>query len=269
MADKIDKQSVDIQQLIKQQKKKNEISVPMPEGLKKAIERENKAKLLREQALDKKLKELPQKRAEQAKRIQKYEEEYKETIKNKLINLKNAKIAGNFFKPADPKIMIVIRIRGINRLSPKSRKVLQLFRLLQIHNAVFIKVNKATVNMLKLVSPYIAYGYPDVKTIRGLLYKRGFGKVKHRPGAISRIPIMNNDFIEKHLGKYKIETIEDMVYQIYTCGEHFREVTNFLWPFKLSPPKGGYRGRKRRHFNEGGSYGNWEHHIGSMIKRML
>ena len=47
----------------------------------------------------------------------------------------------------------------INRVSPKVRKVLQLFRLLQIHNAVFIKLNKATINMLKLIQPYIAYGY--------------------------------------------------------------------------------------------------------------
>ena len=48
---------------------------------------------------------------------------------------------------------------SINAVSPKVRKVLELFRLLQIHNAVFIKLNKATINMLKLVQPYIAYGY--------------------------------------------------------------------------------------------------------------
>jgi len=128
---------------------------------------------------------------------------------------------------------------------------------------------KATINMLKLVQPYVAYGYPSVRTIRSLIYKRGFAKIRHRPGAISRIPIMRNEFIEKHLGKYKIQTVEDMIYQIYTCGDKFRQVTNFLWPFKLNCPRGGYRGRKRYHFNEGGSYGNWEHHIGNFIMRML
>merc|ERR1712228_108661 len=87
-------------------------------------------------------------------------------------------------KDVDAKMAIVIRIRGINRVSPKVRKVLQLFRLLQIHNAVFIKMNKATINMLKLIQPYIAYGYPSVECIRSLIYKRGFAKVRHRPGAM-------------------------------------------------------------------------------------
>ena len=37
--------------------------------------------------------------------------------------------------------------------------MLQLLRLRQIHNAVFVKINKATVNMLRLVEPYVAWGY--------------------------------------------------------------------------------------------------------------
>ena len=47
---------------------------------------------------------------------------------------------------------------SINGVSPKVRKILQLFRLLQIHNGVFIKLNKATINMLRIVQPYVAYG---------------------------------------------------------------------------------------------------------------
>ncbi|ETO12831.1 60S ribosomal protein L7 [Reticulomyxa filosa] len=168
------------------------------------------------------------------------------------------------------KIMVVFvcdALNSINRISPKVKKVLQLFRLLQIHNATFVKVNKATINMLQLIQPYVAYGYDY--TIRGLVYKRGFAKIRHRPGAISRIPIMSNDFIEKHLGKYKIQTIEDIVHEIYTVGPHFREVSNFLWPFKLNCPRGGYRLRKRRHFNEGGSYGNWENYINNFFNNTI
>jgi ribosomal protein L30/L7E len=48
---------------------------------------------------------------------------------------------------------------SINKIAPKPRKVLQLLRLLQINNGVFLKVNKATQQMLKLVEPYITYGY--------------------------------------------------------------------------------------------------------------
>ncbi len=36
------------------------------------------------------------------------------------------------------------------QVAPKVRKVLQLFRLRQINNGVFIKLNQATVNMLRI-----------------------------------------------------------------------------------------------------------------------
>jgi len=250
-------------------KRKLKLSVPVPEGLKKAWERENRCAEFRRMCREKKAKRLPEKRKRQAKRIEQYEAEYIRIEQEKHENIKAARLNGNFFKPEDPKMAVVIRIRGINRVSPKVRKVLQLFRLLQIHNAVFIKLNKATINMLKLIQPYIAYGYPSVETIRSLIYKRGFAKVRHRPGAISRIPIMSSDLIEKHLGSCKIQTIEDMVHEISTVGPNFTKTVNFLWPFKLNCPRKGYRGRKRRHYLEGGTYGNWERHIQSLVKRML
>ncbi len=63
---------------------------------------------------------------------------------------REAKKEGNFHVLGEPKLAFVMRIRGINQVSPKVRKVLQLFRLRQINNGVFIKLNKATVNMLRI-----------------------------------------------------------------------------------------------------------------------
>merc|ERR1712003_17455 len=71
---------------------------------------------------------------------------------------------GNFYVPADAKLAFVCRIRGINQVSPKVRKVLQLFRLRQINNGVFIKLNKATINMLRICEPYITWGAPNLKS---------------------------------------------------------------------------------------------------------
>lgn len=245
------------------------LSIPVPEGLRKAFELKSRAAAYRKQKRLTRKRGLKKKRAKQAERIRGYDEKYKRVELEKKAKVMEARKAGNFYKPCDAKFAIVIRIRGINALSPKVRKVMELFRLLQIHNAVFIKLNKATINMLKLVQPYIAYGYPKVETVRRLIYKRGFAKIRHRPGSISRIPIMDNDLIEKHLGKYGIETVEDIVDQIVTCGDNFRAASNFLWPFKLRSPKKGYRGRKRRHYLEGGTYGNWERHIDTFVENML
>ena len=46
----------------------------------------------------------------------------------------------------------------INGVSPRTRKILQLLRLRQINNGVFVRLHKASINMLKLVDPYIAWG---------------------------------------------------------------------------------------------------------------
>jgi large subunit ribosomal protein L7e len=50
-------------------------------------------------------------------------------------------------------------LHSINNIAPKPRKILQLLRLLQINNGVFVKVTKATTQMLLLVEPYITYGF--------------------------------------------------------------------------------------------------------------
>jgi len=71
----------------------------------------------------------------------------------------------------------VVRIKGINKIDPKKRKTLQLLRLLQINNGVFIKLTKATMEMIRIVEPLVAYGYPNMKSVRELIYKRGYGKV--------------------------------------------------------------------------------------------
>ena len=45
------------------------------------------------------------------------------------------------------------------------KKILQLLRLRQIQNGVFVKLNGSTINLLRWVEPYIAYGYPNLKVI--------------------------------------------------------------------------------------------------------
>ncbi len=48
---------------------------------------------------------------------------------------------------------------SINNVAPKTKKILQLLRLRQIHNGVFVRLTHATLTMLRLVEPYITYGY--------------------------------------------------------------------------------------------------------------
>jgi large subunit ribosomal protein L7e len=157
----------------------------------------------------------------------------------------------------------VVRIRGINHLAPHIRKILQLFRLRQIHNATLVRINRATLNMLKKVEPYVAFGYPTRKLISDLVYKRGYGKINKQ-----RIPLTSNEVVEKGLGRLGINTVEELIHEVSTCGPRFKEANNFLWSFKLNSPKGGFN-NKRHPFQQGGDWGNREEEINALVRRML
>merc|ERR1712113_1304765 len=121
------------------------------------------------------------------KNLEKYIQEHKQQKAIKTWLNREAKIQGGFYIPADPKLAIVIRIKGVNGLEPKARKILQLLRLRKINHGTFLKLNRASINMLRRVEPYVAYGYPSLKTIKEIIYKRGFGKIGNQ-----RIPLTDN-----------------------------------------------------------------------------
>jgi len=77
-------------------------------------------------------------------------------------------------------------------VSPKVKKILRLLRLRQLHNATFVKMSPPMAKMLKLVEPYVAYGYPNLKTVRSIIYKRGFASVRAQ-----RLRIVDNEIIKK------------------------------------------------------------------------
>lgn len=219
-------------------------------------------------AVERKAKAVEAKKAKKAtrrevfKRAESYVKEYRRTERD-LVRLKRqARKAGNFYAPPEAKVAILIRIKGINAVAPKVRKVLQLFRLRQINNAVFVKLNKATINMIRIIEPYIAWGYPSLKTTRDLIYKRGYGKVNK-----SRIALSDNAIIEESLGDIGVICIEDVIHEVVTAGPNFKKVTNFLWPFKLNNPTGGWK-KKTNHFTEGGDYGNREQYINKLVQSM-
>ena len=71
------------------------------------------------------------------------------------------------------------------------------------------------------------------------------------------------------IGDKGIHCIEDVIHEIYTVGPEFKAVSNFLWPVKLSSPKGGYAGKMLNHFNEGGQCGQQGDKVNLLIKKML
>ena len=205
---------------------------------------------------------ISKRRSEWTERAKKYHEDLLKSEAHLIAEKRKARNTGNFYMAPEAKVAFVIRIKGINHIRPQVKKILRLFRLRQLNNGVFIKVNKATMNMLKRIEPYVVYGYPNRKTISDLIYKRGFAKINH-----ARIPLSDNTIIEQSLGKFGITCIEDLIEEIYQVGPHFKEANSFLWTFKLNNPRGGWR-NKNHSFQNDGDWGNREEEINGLLRRM-
>uniref|UniRef100_A0A452HM77 Uncharacterized protein n=1 Tax=Gopherus agassizii TaxID=38772 RepID=A0A452HM77_9SAUR len=98
---------------------------------------------------------------------------------------------------------------------------------MSLFNGTFVKLNK---------------GYPNLKSVHELIYKRGYGKINRQC-----IALTDNSLIQWCLEKYGIICMKDVVHEIYTVG-----------------------GMKKKtiHFVEGGEAGNREDQINRLIRRM-
>ncbi|XP_026106528.1 60S ribosomal protein L7-like 1 [Carassius auratus] len=134
--------------------------------------------------------------------------------------------------PAKNSLVFAVRIREVKGVSPKVMKAIQMLRLRKIFSGTFVKVSKASIKMLKTVEPYVAWGYPNLKSVRDLILKRGLVRIDKR-----RIPLTDNTLIEQHLGQYGIICLEDLIHEISSAGKNFKVVNNFLCPFNLSIPR--------------------------------
>ncbi|XP_054978419.1 60S ribosomal protein L7-like isoform X2 [Sorex araneus] len=239
------------------EEKKKKKFPDVPETLKKKRKNfaELKIKCLRKKFAQKMLRKARRKLIYEKAKL--YHKEYKQMYRTEIRMVRMARKVGNFYVPTEPKLAFVIRIIGINGVSPKVRKVLQLLRLRQIFNGTFVKLNKASINMLRILEPYVAWGYPNLKSVNELIYKHGYGKIHKKRIAL----------IARTLAKYGIVCMEDLIHEIYTVGKRFKEANNFLWPFKLSSRRGGMK-KKTTHFVEGEDAGHREDQINRLIRPM-
>ncbi|KAI8850876.1 ribosomal protein L30, ferredoxin-like fold domain-containing protein [Chytridium lagenaria] len=171
------------------------------------------------------------------KRAEQYTKEYRAKERDEIRLKRIAKKSGSYYVPLRPSLPLLSVSRGnINKLAPKPRKILQLLRLTKINSGTFVRLNKATLQLLQW------------KSVRELIYKRGFAKVNKQ-----RIPITDNSVVEASLGKYGIICVEDLIHEIFTVGPHFKEPTTSSGPSKTA------------NFIEGGENGNREEHINALI----
>ena len=99
-------------------------------------------------------KKAEEKKAEAFKRAEAYVKEFRDQEQQITTMKRAARKLGTFYVEPEPKLLFVMRLRGINGMHPKTRHIMKVLRLLQIHNGVFVQANKAVMNNLVKVDPY-------------------------------------------------------------------------------------------------------------------
>jgi 60S ribosomal protein uL30 len=166
--------------------------------------------------------------------------------------------------PSESKLVFVIRIRQAVGMNARSVRALKLLRLNRVNSGTFLKLNMTTLNLLRVVEPYVTWGYPNLKTVRDMMYKHGYGSVDGK-----RTPLTSNADIEKMLGRYDIICLEDIIHEIMSVGPHFKEVVAFLYLFKLNKPAGGWKKKRTAKFSDGGECGARGDKINELLKNMI
>lgn len=131
--------------------------------------------------------------------------------------------------PDEHSLAFVVRIQRINGVSLMVQKTIARLRLQKIFSGVFFKVTPKTMKTLRVVEPYVTWGFPNLKSVRELILKRGQAKVKNKI-----IPLTDNTVIEEHLGKFGVICLEDLIHEIAFPGKNFQAISRFLCPFHLS-----------------------------------
>merc|ERR1711907_665964 len=102
---------------------------PVPESVLKKRKTQEKI------ATDKQAASAADKQARKGKRTaayksaEKYVKEYRALAKQRVRMHRQAKAAGNHFVDGEAKLAFVVRIRGLNDMHPKTKKILQIMRL--------------------------------------------------------------------------------------------------------------------------------------------
>lgn len=205
-----------------------------------------------------------------AKRVQENAQYAKITTEKLLLNFKEFKAAEakklanteSFYVPAEPKFVVAVQIRSQKKIGPTPRKILELLRLKGINRCVILRNNKSTRHMLQKAKDYIAYGFIDYELLRKLIYVRGFGKIGN-----SKVRLSNENIEAVFEGRYRC--IEELAHAIYTGCDNIKQVLNFLYPFSLSAPLGGFRGNKAHNYLQGGCTNNHKELLGNLLERMI
>ncbi len=132
-----------------------------------------------------------------------------------------------------PGMIAAVRVRGRVKVRREIEETLLRLNLKRVNNCTIVPSNDSYAGMLHKCESYIAYGEIEDKVLNMLLSKRA---------------------------RRTAEPLKE--------GTNRQEELNGVVPFRLKPPRHGYRSIKR-HYKQGGSVGYMGGAINRLLERMI
>ncbi|MEM1657672.1 MAG: 50S ribosomal protein L30 [Candidatus Jordarchaeales archaeon] len=154
-------------------------------------------------------------------------------------------------------LLVVIRIRGDVGVRKEIRDTLKMLRLHKVNHAIIVPKTPSFQGMLQKVKDYVTWGEISKETLALLLRKRG---------RLEGDNPLTDEFLAKNLG---INSIDELAGKIYNGEIKLSDVPKLKPVFRLHPPKGGFKRKKKRPFADGGELGYRGENINKLIERMV
>ncbi|XP_050097457.1 60S ribosomal protein L7 [Anopheles aquasalis] len=167
------------------------------------------------------------------------------------------------------RLVLVLRHRGQHIANVDVLNALRSLRLPLKRTVAFHKLTPEVHAKLKMVEPFVVWGYPNDSVIRELVYKYGTFRGLSGPGS-KAVPISSNKLIEDRLGHAGIICVEDVLNEIVTLGPNFEEVRRAFRIFLVNNPVDGWKDAPKGKLRSiGGEAGFRGDEINALFKRIL
>lgn len=154
------------------------------------------------------------------------------------------------------KCLAVIRVRGLSDVPGDVKDTLKMLRLNRNCHATLVDDRPSIIGMLRKAQNFITWGEINLETLIELLKKRG------------RL-IGNKPITDEYAKKLGYGNVEELAKAIYNLEVEFHKLPRIKPVFRLHPPSGGYKGKIKRSFVEGGVTGYRGEAINDLLKRMI
>ncbi|KFB42545.1 hypothetical protein ZHAS_00010255 [Anopheles sinensis] len=182
-------------------------------------------------------------------------------------------------KIEEGRLIIIYRHRGGFIYNKTVDRTLYRLNLRFLKSATLQRLTPEVHAMLKIVEPFVIWGYPNITVIRELIYKYGAlrdpGLPHARKGPELKgkglVPLTSNKLVEEIFGYCGIICVDDLIHEIMTLGEAFEYVHRHFRCFKLRNPSTGWacpklKGKLRSLGGEAGFRGD---EINELFKTLL